>query len=254
MARHHARAMHFRTLVSRQGGTHSVVRIGALWRATVLAIVMSSGPLLGSSPTCPGSFPLGANAVNLNAVDWDACRPAPVTAEQKTILMQSLPPAGEVTKLTKSERRKLRDLDAVLRVHGRDGVYDVKVIAAPQAWTGLYGRAVLLISLPALRLLDSGELQALVAHEVGHEYMWQEYEAARARHDTARLRELELACDTVAILTLARIGVNPDRLMKAVEDIFRFNDDRFGRAANDNSYPPLKARRDLAKKISSFIR
>jgi hypothetical protein len=125
--------MHFRTVVSHQRGTHSVVRIGALWRVSVLAIVMSSGVLLASSPACPGSFQLGANAVNLNAVDWDACRPAPVTADEKTILMQTLPPAGEVTKFTKSERRKLRDLDAVLRLHGRDGVYDVRVIAAPHA-------------------------------------------------------------------------------------------------------------------------
>jgi Zn-dependent protease with chaperone function len=37
---------------------------------------------------------------------------------------------------------------------------------------GLYGRAVLLISLPALRLLRAEQLEALVAHEIAHEYWW----------------------------------------------------------------------------------
>jgi predicted Zn-dependent protease len=102
-----------------------------------------------------------------------------------------------------------------------------------------------------LRLLDSEELQAVVAHEIGHEYVWQEYAVARARNDTARLRELELACDSIAVLTLARIGVKPDRLVTAVEKELRFNHDRFGRPNNENSYPSLKTRRELVKRMSA---
>jgi Zn-dependent protease with chaperone function len=117
------------------------------------------------------------------AIDLDACRPTPISAGEKDMVLKSLPPEGEVTKLAESERRKLTDLARVLRFHRRDGVYALKVISVPQAWTGLHGRAVLLISLPALQLLDSQELQALVAHEVGHEYLWKEYAAARKDGD-----------------------------------------------------------------------
>jgi hypothetical protein len=184
-------------------------------------------------------------------MDLDACRPASVDAEEKALVLKSLPSEGEVTELTESERQKLKDLGPVLRLHAREGVYELKVIAVPQAWVGLHGRAVLLISLPALRLLDSEELQAVVAHEIGHEYVWQEYAVARARNDTTRLRELELACDAIAVLTLAQIGVKPDRLVTAVEKGLRFNHDRFGRPKNENSYPSLQARRKLVKRISA---
>lgn len=78
----------------------------------------------------------------------------------------------------------------VFRSHRRDGVYALKVTSVPQAWTGLHGRAVLLVSLPALQLLSSQELQALVAHEVGHEYLWREYAIAQQDKNTQRLREL----------------------------------------------------------------
>jgi hypothetical protein len=91
----------------------------------------------------------------------------------------------------------------------------------------LHAQAVLLISLPALRPLDSQELQAVVAHEIAHEHVWQEYAVAQMHNDTARLRELELTCDAIAVLTLMRLGVNPDRLVTAVEKGLRFNHDRF---------------------------
>jgi hypothetical protein len=189
--------------------------------------------------------------MDLGVIDLDACRPVPVDAEEKTLVLKSLPSEGEVTQLTESERQKLKDLGAVLRLHARERVYELKVIALPQAWVGLYERAVLLISLPALKLLDSEELQAIVAHEIGHEYVWQEYALARTRNDTTRLRELELACDAIAVVTLARIGVKPDRLITAVEKGLRFNHDRFGRPNNENSYPSLQARRKLVKRISA---
>ena len=241
--------MQLRTVFRPDQGTHSVVRINALWRAVVLAALLLSSPLVAANGMCPGSLQWV-----MNAMDLDACRPAPISAAEKAILLESLPAEGEVTHLTKSERRKLAALDPVLRLHGRKGVYGLKVIALPQAWTGLYERAVLLISLPALRLLDSEELQAVVAHEIGHEYVWQEYAIAQRRNDIARLRELELTCDAIAVLTLMRLGVNPHRLVTAVEKGLRFNQGRFGRPRNENSYPPLMVRRDLVKRMSSAIK
>ena len=188
-------------------------------------------------------------AETVRKLDLDACRPEPVSALEKAAVLRSLPVDGAVTHFSTGERRKLEELDPVLRAQSREGVYEIRIITVPQAWTGLHARAVLLISMPALVLLTSEELQALVAHEIGHEYVWQRYESARARKDAKRLRELELVCDAIAISTLRRIGVAPERLESATEKVFSYNRERLGVALNNGNYPSLKARRQLIREM-----
>jgi Zn-dependent protease with chaperone function len=139
----------------------------------------------------------------------------------------------------------------VLRVLNRESVYEIKVIDVPQAFSGLYGKAVLFISLPVLRLLRAEELQAIVAHEVGHEYLWEEYEVAQKRMDNQRLRELEIACDAIAVLILSRLGLPSDRLTDALDKLSRFNHGRFGAALNESSYPSLEDRRRAMKRLTA---
>jgi hypothetical protein len=59
-----------------------------------------------------------------------------------------------------------------------------------------------------------------VAHEIGHEYVWQQYEAAKTRKDAKRLRELELICDAIAVATLTSLDIAPERLQSATEKVF----------------------------------
>jgi hypothetical protein len=183
-------------------------------------------------------------------LDLDSCRPAPVSIEQKASILRSLPPKGAVTSLGRDEGSKLTAIEPVLRVHGRIGVYEVKVISVPQAWTGLYERAVLLISLPALRLVTSDELAALVAHEIGHEYISQQYADAKSQKDRRRLRELELVCDVIAMRTLAYVAIPSERLRTGVEKTSSYNRERLGVALNESDYPSLKERRQLIKQMS----
>ncbi len=187
---------------------------------------------------------------SVRTIDLDACRPAPVTIAEKAAVLRSLPVDGVLTQLTSGERRKLDAVSRVLRAHGRDSVYDVRLITVPQAWTGLYARAVLLISLPALRLLTSEELQALVAHEIAHEYVWQQYADAKSRKDAKRLRALELVCDAIALRTLAHEAVSPERLQTATEKVFWYNRERLGVALDQGNYPSLKERKQLIKNMS----
>jgi hypothetical protein len=86
-------------------------------------------------------------------------------------------------------------LERVLIYHERVEVLDVKLIDVPQAAVALHQRAVLLISRPALRVVATSELQALVAHEISHDYFWREFEDMFARGDRNGLQELELRCD-----------------------------------------------------------
>ena len=148
-----------------------------------------------------------------------------------------LPEQGEVTKLDRAARAKIAALDRLLRAVRRDGVFDIKIIDHPQAVVGLYARAVVLISEQALELVSADELQALVAHEIGHEYVWAAYERAVASKDRSQIRQLELMCDGVAIVTLRQLGIDHSRLTAAVEKIAGFNRLHFGVAVQRERLP-----------------
>jgi hypothetical protein len=216
----------------------------------VFSIVLFSAVVSASDAACVSLL----DSRSLTDTDLDRCRPAALSPDEKSRVVSSLPPDGEVTQLTGAERAKLEAVQRVLHLHRREGVYEMKVVDVRQATTALYERAVVLISHGALRWLDAEELQALVAHEIGHEYVWTAYAAAESAGDSSRLRELELACDAVAVLTLSRLGIKPDRLFSALETIGRFNKDRFGVALNEKSYPSLTVRKALIKRMSGASR
>jgi hypothetical protein len=178
-----------------------------------------------------------------------ACRPAPASAAQREAIFRTLPAQGAVTTLTSKERAKIETLGSVLRLHAREDVYDVRVIDVPEAGLWNHGRAVLLISLPALRLLKAEQLQALAAHEIGHEYWWDVWEAARRRDEQVRLRGLEGQCDAVAVLTLTLLGIPAERLSSALGAVHHFNRRRFRIPRNAN-YPTLRERREIVKRFS----
>jgi hypothetical protein len=184
---------------------------------------------------------------------FDCIRPAPVSPAEREAVLATLPPEGDVRELDTAQRDKLAAVRRILDVHGRGPVYVVKVIDVPQAAVNLHGRAVLLVSARALDLLDGQELQSLVAHEVGHEYVWNQYFRARQDHDQRLLQTLELVCDGLAIVTLRRAGMDPRRLTSAVEKVSRYNRDRFGRALNEDDYPAVGERRRFARRLIDWL-
>jgi hypothetical protein len=177
----------------------------------------------------------------------------PVSAEDKAFVLSSLPEEGEVTNLNAAARQKLAALLDVLRATERASVYEIKVIAVPQAAVGLHARAVILISEAALTLLDADELQALMAHEVGHEYVWTEREQALRLVDRNGLKDLELVCDAIAIVTLHELGMDVSRLMTGIQKVGRFNRQRFGTAVNEKDYPTVAQRQAFAVAVTAWI-
>jgi hypothetical protein len=180
-------------------------------------------------------------------------RPTPVTAGEMADILASLPPEGEVTDLNIVELTKLAGLSRVLQATGRDSVYGVKVGDVPQAGVGLYERAIVVISRAALTLLSTDELQAVGAHEIAHEYLWDEYARAIRLADRNRLKDLELMCDAIAIVTLNQLGMDASRLISGIEKISRFNKDRFGTADNERNYPTVGERRAFARSIRAWL-
>jgi hypothetical protein len=220
-----------------------------------LATAMSSTTAHAQSPGSPASealrffdiVPPGEVSAILREL-----RPSPISPDERARALAVLPAEGELPPDAK-ERAKLSALEALLVYHERQGLFDIKVIDVPQAVVGLHQRAVLLISRPALRFLSASELQALVAHEIGHEYFWKDYENARARHDRRGRQELELRCDGIAVLTLISLGLDPARLADGIRKMTEFNE-ILGATANADEYPPVQDRLRFARALLRMSR
>lgn len=224
---------------------------GAFLRATEPIAEVPHGQLPHEIVALTTSQNLLATDPSALARFLETARPLPVSAEEKSRVLNTLPLEGEVTDVSGSARRKLATLTKVLRAAARESVYEIKVIDVPQAALGLHARAVILISESALTLLDADELQALVAHEVGHEYVWTERERSFKGADRSRLKDLELMCDGIAIVTLHQLGMDVSRLMSGVQKISRFNRARLGIANNEMDYPTLAQRQAFARAMTA---
>jgi hypothetical protein len=108
--------------------------------------------------------------------------------------------------------------------------------------------AAVVISEEAVDTLTAEELQAVIAHELGHEYFAAEYEMARSNKLWDKVKELELRCDAISIITLKSLGLNPDTLISAVTKLTKFNEER-GVKNNPNIVTSLGDRLNFCRSI-----
>jgi Zn-dependent protease with chaperone function len=226
----------------------------AVWLAAILASVAPAASAQEDSVLEPAlQYFTRHNAGEILKL-FESARPAPVSDAERRRILAKLPRQGNVRELDTAQQEKLADVRSVLQAHRREGVYIIRVIQVAQAAVALHARGVVLISERALDLLDADELQAVVAHEVGHEYFWGDYFLARRDNRQSFLRRLELLCDGIAVITLERLGVNPERLISALDKISRYNRDRFGVAVNETNYPALGERRRFVERLVEWLR
>jgi hypothetical protein len=178
-------------------------------------------------------------------------RPACIPPALRENVIARLPYAGGAEPNTQA-RSKLAAIDSVLEYHKRKGVFEVKVIHVVQAFIGLHARTVLLISEQALDMLTAEELRAVVAHEIGHEYFWADYQAAARSGNPVKLQELELRCDAVAVLTLLCLGADPAALLTGVSRQAGFNE-LVGATANTNCYVSMKERTRFVRALTNRV-
>jgi hypothetical protein len=173
-------------------------------------------------------------------------RPSPVSVAARDAERARLPPDGALQP-GRDERARLVTLTEILQYHERTDIV-VTVIDVPQAFVGLHARSILLISRQAMRLVSAVELQALVAHEMGHDYFWSDYQQARERRDLRALREVELKCDGIAALTMVALGLAPTALTSAERKVRRFNE-RISAVANADAYPSSSERERFIRAV-----
>lgn len=197
-----------------------------MWKAVVVVVCLGLAVLADT----PKQSKLGAKALQFFAQIEDAnfdlylkrVRLPQVTAEVKARVHAQLTQA-EIVKPSEKIQAKLGALRPILQYHERDGVLDIHIFNTPQAFVGMKGRAALFLSENIFRLLSTEELQAVVAHELGHEYFWGELLQARGQKNYALLREIELRCDGIAVITLNRLGVDALKLLSAITKLTTFN-------------------------------
>lgn len=142
--------------------------------------------------------------------------------ELRTKVLKMLP-KDDLVNPSADELAKLKTLEPILKYHQRDSVIELKVLRATTATAVFLAGAAVLITEPALKILTAAELQAVVAHELGHEYYWTRFEVARQNHQYTELQELELRCDGIAVITLKHLGLDPTRLISAIAKLNKYN-------------------------------
>lgn len=247
----HSRPVADTDLPTPDPGAGRVDQLGCAWYAAIVALSLTTA-VAANSQDLPLRHPRELLAAEPEAFValLEAARPPAVSAEDMSKILRALPPTGEVRELESSPRGKLEAVRELLTAARRDW-YEVKIIDVPQAAIALHARAVLLISGPAVALLNGAELQALAAHEIGHEYTWTEWNRARLRADQDRLKALELVSDAIAIVTLRRLGMEPSRLIEAVDKVSRFNRKRF-ETRHETNYPTIAERRAFARRVDRW--
>ena len=229
----------------------SVVLIGVGAVAATPAAARSQSSLDPGSPVGRAlAFFAGPEALEPDVL-LRRLRPAPLSVAVRAAVVAALPPEGELQP-TEAESVKIAALEPVFDLHERNGLIVIKVIDVGHAFVGLHAKAVLLLSRDALSLVSAPELQALAAHELGHEMFWEEYEAARVVGGDARMQELELRCDGVAVTTLRGLGRGPRSLIDAVTKMTRHNE-RLRAVGSAARYVSLRERRHFIEAVTAML-
>jgi hypothetical protein len=222
------------------------------WRAMSLGMGVAFAALIpgtaaDAAQDATSKGPAGTAFAFFGRVDSDdveafltEIRPAPPSAAHKDRVISELPTEGEL-RPSAEDLAKLASVKPILRLHQRQGAIEIKLIDVKHAFVGLHARTVLLISRDALDLMRAEDVQALAAHEIGHEYFWDEYSRAMTDNDGRRMQELELRCDGIAVLTLRQLALDPEDLVRAVTSLTRYNE-RLGAVASGDSYVSLSER------------
>lgn len=149
-------------------------------------------------------------------------QPSPLAPELRTKVLSMLP-KHDLVSPSPEDLDRLKTLDVLLKYHRRHSFIEFKVLRSRSATAAFLAGAAVVITEPALKLLSVEELQAVVAHELGHEYYWNQFEQARENKNYADMQELELRCDGIAVITLQHVGINPANLISAITRLNKHN-------------------------------
>jgi len=140
-------------------------------------------------------------------------------------------------------------LQPVLDYHERSKM-PIIVLRSEQPKAYLVERAVIIITTRLMVIASDEEIRGIIAHELAHEYVWDERIKAMKEKDGKLMRECELFCDVVAAFTLKEIGDDPasyGRILERLTEIGIMT--RATTRHESETHPAL----DLRKKLNKFL-
>ena len=146
-----------------------------------------------------------------------------------------------------------RTLQPVLDYHER-GQIPIYVLRSEQPKAYMLERAVIFITTRMMVIAGDEEIRGIIAHELAHEYVWDERLKAMKEKDGKLMRECELFCDAVAAFTLKEIGDDPSSYGRILERLTMIGI-KAGNAMRQESdtHPSLDARKKLNKALCQRI-
>lgn len=157
----------------------------------------------------------------------------------------------EAQGLTTVANQRVEQLKAVLKpvmdYHER-GQIPVHVLWSEKPKAYFVDRAVLFITSRLLHKASDEDIRGIVAHELAHEYVWDEGVKASKEKDGMLMREIELFCDAVAAFTLKETGGDPASYLRTLERLTLISIQAgLSRGREEETHPSLEARKKLNK-------
>ncbi len=130
----------------------------------------------------------------------------------------------------------------------------IYVLWSEQPKAYLVDCAVLFITTRLMVSANDEEIRGVVAHELAHEYVWDERLKAKQAKDGPLLRECEIFCDAVAAVTLKEIGDDPASYARILERLtyIGIKSGNITRAESD-THPSLDARKKLNRFLCQWL-
>jgi hypothetical protein len=184
-------------------------------------------------------------------------RPEPFNESDRKKLLEDLPFVTAANRIT--ERKQLEHLGArlqnALKLHGRAGIVELIVFNDPRPIVFNKPGVVVALSTEVLKIVggDDAALVGVVAHELAHEYVAMPMLYALRAGDNERIRELELFCDAVAVVTLLSLQMNPTSYSEALDRICRHSQAAAYLNDGSGSHPSLGVRLKLIAGIKALL-
>jgi Zn-dependent protease with chaperone function len=184
-------------------------------------------------------------------------RPEAVSESDKKKLLEELPLVTAANR--GSDRKRLEHLGArlqgALKLHDRAGIVEIIVFNDPRPIVYSKPGVVVVLSTEVLEIVedDDAALVGVVAHELAHEYVAMPMLYALRARDNLKIRELELFCDAVAVVTLFSLQMDPNSYSKALERICRHSQAVTTLNDGSSSHPSLDARLKLIAEIQALL-
>lgn len=167
--------------------------------------------------------------------------PTPVLVN-KIIEVQHLPIAE-----SKGVDQLKAALQPVLDYHGR-GQMPIYVLRSEKPKAYLVERTVIIITTRLMVSASKEEIRGIVAHELAHEYVWDELMQAQIAKNGKLMRECELFCDAVAAFTLKEIGDAPASYGRIIERLTVIGVNAGSTMKQEsNTHPSMDGRKKLNK-------